>query len=105
MIENDGLYLSSGFETQPVYTIAYYDNHSAFFGVTAAFAALQGTENWLLTGRLSPAPVTAVFVLWFVLRCVPAVVKNARYHAAIALLFGLLFLMFVILCGLRLGGA
>ena len=70
----------------------FYENHSAFFGVTAGFTALMSVENWLLTGRLSPAPVTVVFAGWFVLLCISAVVKNARYHAAIALLFGLLFL-------------
>ena len=83
----------------------FYEHHSAFFGVNAAFAALMGMENWLLTGRLSPAPVTVVFAVWFVLLCVSAVVKNARYHAAVGLLFGLLFLLFVVLFGLRLGGA
>lgn len=82
----------------------FYENHSVFFSVNAAFTALLGMENWLLTGRLSPAPVTIVFAVWFVLLCVSAVVKNALYHAAIGLLFGLLFLMFVILFGLRLGG-
>jgi hypothetical protein len=81
----------------------FYENHSAFFSVNAAFTALLGMENWLLTGRLSPAPVTIVFAVWFVLLCISAVVKNARYHAAIGLLFGLLFLMFVVLFGLRLG--
>jgi len=82
----------------------YYDNHSAFFGVNAAFTALMSMENWLLTGRLSPAPVTAIFTIWFVLLCTSAVVKSARYHAAIGLLFGLLFILFVVLFGLRLGG-
>jgi len=32
-----------------------------------------------------------------------AVVQNQRYHAAIALLFSALFLMFILLFGLRLG--
>ncbi|HEX8174938.1 MAG TPA: hypothetical protein VF543_07450 [Pyrinomonadaceae bacterium] len=82
----------------------FYENHSAFFSVNAAFTALIGMENWLLTGRLLPVPVTVVFAVWFVLLCVSAVVKNARYHAAIGLLFGLLFLLFVVLFGLRLGG-
>lgn len=82
----------------------FYENHSAFFGVNAAFTALMSMENWLLTGRLSPAPVTAIFAIWFILLCVSAVVKNARYHAAIGLVFGLSFLLFVILFGLRLGG-
>ncbi len=82
----------------------FYENHSAFFGVTAAFTALMGMENWLLTGRTSPAPVMAVFATWFILLCVSAVVKNARLHGAVALLVGLLFLLFVGLFGLRLGG-
>jgi hypothetical protein len=82
----------------------FYENHSAFFSVNAAFTALLGMENWLLTGRLSPAPVTVVFAVWFVLLCISAVVKSARYHAAISLLFGLLFVLFILLFGLRLGG-
>jgi hypothetical protein len=82
----------------------FYENSSAFFGVIAAFTAVLGAENWLLTGRLSPAPVTGIFAFWFVLLCISAIVKNARYHAIIALLFGLLFLLFVLRFGLRLGG-
>ena len=82
----------------------FYENHSAFFGVNAAFTALLSVENWLLTGRLSPARITVVFAVWFVLLCISAVVKSPRYHAAMALLFGILFLLFVILFGLRLGG-
>jgi hypothetical protein len=82
----------------------FYENHSAFFGVTAAFTALMSAQNWLLTGRMSPAPVTIVFAVWFALLCASAVIKNRRYHAAIALLFILLFLLFVIRFGLRLGG-
>lgn len=81
----------------------FYENHSAFFGVSAAFTALLSAENWLLTGRMSPAPAMAIFVVWFVLLCVSAVVRNARYHAAVALLVGLLFLLFIVLFGLRLG--
>jgi hypothetical protein len=83
----------------------FYENHSAFFSVNAAFIALLSMENWLLSGHRPPARVTVVFALWFVLLCVSAVVKNERYHAAIALLFGLLFLLFVVLFGLRLGSA
>ena len=82
----------------------FYANRSAFFSVSAAFTALVSAENWLLTGRMSPAPVTAIFVAWFVLLCVSAVVKNARYHAAVGLLCGLLLLIFVTQFGLRLGG-
>ena len=82
----------------------FYENQAAFFSVNAAFVALMGVENWLLTGRLSPAPVTVIFAFWFILLCVSAIIKNARYHAIIALLFGLLFLLFVIRFGLRLGG-
>ena len=83
----------------------FYENRPAFFSVNAAFTGLMGAENWLLTGRLSPAPVTFVFAAWFVLLCVSAFVKSERYHAAVAILFGLLFLSFIILFGLRLGGA
>jgi hypothetical protein len=82
----------------------FFENRAAYFGVNAAFTALMGAENWLLTGRPSPAPVTAVMAVWFVLLCVSAVVRDARYHAAVALLLGLLFLMFIVLFGLRLGG-
>ena len=82
----------------------YFDeNRSAFFGVNAAFTALMSAENWLLSGRASPASVSIVLALWFILLCVSAVVKNARYHAAVALLFALLFLAFIVLFGLRLG--
>ncbi|HKP35694.1 MAG TPA: hypothetical protein VJT71_02460 [Pyrinomonadaceae bacterium] len=81
----------------------FYENHSAFFTVNAAFTGLMGAENWLLTGRLSPAPVTIVFAVWFVLLCVSAFVKNALYHAMLAILFAALFLLFVIFFGLRLG--
>lgn len=82
----------------------FYENHSAFFIVSAAFTALMSAQNWLLSGRMSPRPVTIVFAIWFTLLCLSAVVKNSRYHAAIALLFPLLFLLFVIRFGLRLGG-
>ena len=82
----------------------FYENRPAFFWVTAAFTVLMGAENWLLTGRMSPTPVTAVFAVWFVLLCVSAFVKDRRYHAAVGVLVGLLFLLFVILFGLRLGG-
>ena len=83
----------------------FYENHRPFFGVSAAFTALMGAENWLLTGSHSPLPVTIIFALWFALLCLSAVLKNARYHAAVSLLFGLLFLLFIIMFGLRLGGA
>ena len=81
----------------------FYENRPAFFGVNAAFTALMSAENWLLTGHPSPAPVTIVFAVWFVMLCASAFVRNARYHAAVALLFGLLFLLFIVLFGLRLG--
>jgi hypothetical protein len=81
----------------------FYENRPAFFGVNAAFTALLSAENWLLTGRLSPAPVTIIFAVWFALLCASAFVGDARYHAAVALLFGLLFLLFIVLFGLRLG--
>lgn len=82
----------------------FYENRPAFFGVNAAFTALMGIQNWALTGRPSPPLVTLILAAWFVLLCVSAAVKSARYHAAVALLFGLLLLMFIILFGLRLGG-
>ncbi len=82
----------------------FYQNHSAFFLVNAAFTGLMGMENWVLTGRPSPPRVTIMLVFWFVLLCVSAFVKNARYHAVVSLLFGLLFLLFIVLFGLRLGG-
>lgn len=82
----------------------FYENHSAFFIVNAAFTGLMGAENWLLTGRPSPPPVTGFLAFWFLLLCISAVVKNARYHAAISILFALLFLTFIVLFGLRLGG-
>ncbi|HEX8722455.1 MAG TPA: hypothetical protein VF736_17700 [Pyrinomonadaceae bacterium] len=82
----------------------FYENRAAFFGVNAAFTGLLSVENWLLTGRMSPAPVTAVFAVWFALLCVSAFVKSERYHAALAVLFVLLFLSFIVLFGLRLGG-
>lgn len=83
----------------------FYENRPAFFGVNAAFTALMSAENWLLTGRASPPAVMLVFAFWFALFCASAFVKDARYHAAVAVLVGLLFLLFVVLFGLRLGGA
>lgn len=82
----------------------FYENCPAFFVASAAFTGVLSVENWLLTGHLSPPLVTAIFALWFTLLCVSAVVKSVRYHAAVAVLFGLLFLSFIILFGLRLGG-
>jgi cell division protein FtsW (lipid II flippase) len=82
----------------------FYENRAAFFSVSAAFTVLMGTENWLLTGRLSPWRVTIIFASWFVLLCASAIVKDRRWHAAIALLVSLLFLLFVFMFGLRLGG-
>lgn len=81
----------------------FYENHSPFFIVTAAFTALMSAQNWLLAGRMPPARVTIVFAVWFVLLCVSAVVKNARYHATIAIMIAALFLLFIIQFGLRLG--
>ncbi len=82
----------------------FYENQRPFFGVNAAFTALMGVQNWVHTGRPSPPLVTSTLAVWFVLLCVSAFVKNARYHAAFALLMGLLFLAFIVLFGLRLGG-
>ncbi len=81
----------------------FYENRGGFFGTSAAFTALMSLENWLLTGRGSPAPVTATFVLWVVLLGLSAFVKSARYHAAVALLFVALFLAFILMFGLKLG--
>jgi cell division protein FtsW (lipid II flippase) len=83
----------------------FYEHHSAFFSVNAAFTALMGLENWLLTGRASPRSVSIVFAIWFVLLCLSAGIKNRRYHAVIVLLFSLLFLLFIVVFGLRLGGS
>lgn len=82
----------------------FHENRAAFFAVNAAFTALMSVQNWLLTGRMSPAPVMAVFAVWFALLCLSAVVRGERFHAAVAVLFGLLFLSFIVLFGLRLGG-
>ncbi len=82
----------------------FYENHSAFFSVNAAFTLLLATNNWMLTGHLSPPLVTAAFAFWFVLLGVSAVVKNTVYHAAVVVVFGLLFFMFIVLFGLRLSG-
>ena len=82
----------------------FYESRPAFFAVTAAFTVLMGLQNWLLTGRMLRAPVMAVFAGWFVLLCASAFIKDKRFHAAVGLLVGLLFLLFVILFGLRLGG-
>ena len=81
----------------------FYENRPAFFCVSAAFTALMGVENWLLTGRMSSARVTAVFAGWFVLLSSSAFVRDRRYHAAVGILVGLLFILFVVLFGLRLG--
>jgi hypothetical protein len=82
----------------------FYENHSPFFSVNAAFTVLMGVENWLLAGQVSPTRVTAFFALWFVLLALSAVVKNGKFHAAIAMSVLILFLVFVVLFGLRLGG-
>lgn len=81
----------------------FYQNRGAFFGVNAAFTALMGMENWLLTGRLSPTRIVFIYAVWFALLCVGAIVKSALYHAALAVLFTLMFLFFIVLFGLRLG--
>jgi hypothetical protein len=83
----------------------FYENHSAFFVVNAAFTALMSIENWLLTGRATPRLASVVFAVWFVLLCISAATRNRRYHAAIAILFALMFLLFIIVFGLRLGGS
>jgi hypothetical protein len=83
----------------------FYENQFAFFGANAAFTALMGAENWLLTGHASPKRVIVVFAAWFVLLCASAVIKNARYHAVISILFTVLFVLFIVVFGLRLGGS
>lgn len=82
----------------------FHENRAPFFIVNATFTAVLASENWILAGHPSPPRVLIIFLVWFVLLCVSAIVKNQRYHAAIALLFGLLFLMFIVLFGLHLGG-
>lgn len=82
----------------------FYENHAAYFSINAAFTALLGAQNWILTGHPSPPRVTVIFAVWFVLLCLPAIIKNPRYHAAVAVLFVLLFLIFIVLFGLRLSG-
>lgn len=81
----------------------FYENRGGFFGTSAAFTALMSIENWLLTGRSSPALVTTTFAVWVALLTLSAVVRNRRYHAAVALLFVALFLGFILMFGLRLG--
>lgn len=81
----------------------FYENRGGFFGTNAAFTALMSVENWLLTGRGSPASVTTTFVVWIVLLGLSAFVKSTRYHAAVALLFVALFLAFILMFGLKLG--
>ncbi len=81
----------------------FYENRGGFFGTSAAFTTLMSAENWLLTGRGSPAAVTATFAVWIALLILSAVVKNQRYHAAVAVLFTALFLAFILMFGLRLG--
>jgi hypothetical protein len=105
------LYVAAAFlipEVEPSATLDlrkyFYQNRSAFFGINAAFTVLMGTENWLLTRRLLPTPVVLIFAIWFVLLCIAAIVRSALYHAVVALLFTALFLFFVVLFGLRLGG-
>jgi cell division protein FtsW (lipid II flippase) len=106
------LFVAAGFlvpkvePDKPVDLKAYfYENRGWFFGTNATFTALISVENWLLTGRPSPAPVTATFAVWIVLLCVSAFVRNERYHAAAALLIAALFLIFIIMFGLRLGAS
>jgi hypothetical protein len=82
----------------------FYENHAAYFSINAAFTALLVTQNWILEGHPSPPRVTAIFAVWFVLLCLSAIIKDPRYHAAVGVLFVLLFLMFIVLFGLRLSG-
>ena len=82
----------------------FYENHSAYFSINAAFTALLAAQNWILTGHASPPRVIVIFGVWFVLLCLSAIIQNPRYHAAVGVLFVLLFLMFIVLFGLRLSG-
>ena len=81
----------------------FYENRGGFFGTSAAFTTLMSVENWLLTGRGSPAAVTLMFVVWVVLLCLAAVLKSPHFHAAVALLFSVLLIAFILMFGLRLG--
>lgn len=82
----------------------FVENQTAFFSADAAFTVLLWLENLLLAGRLPPGRVTIAFGVWFVLLCLSAVIKSRLYQAFIALLFTLLFIAFIFLFGLRLGG-
>ncbi len=81
----------------------FAENKGPFFLVTAAFTLVLAFENWVLTGRMSPPRVTLILGLWFTLLVISAFVKKERFHAVVALLFSLLFLLFIVLFGLRLG--
>jgi cell division protein FtsW (lipid II flippase) len=80
----------------------FIENKVPFFTVNAAFTLLLGMQNWLLTGHMSPPTVTLFFSLWFVILCISAITKNQRFHAIIAIFLTILFLLFVLLFGLRL---
>lgn len=83
----------------------YYENSPLIFGVYAAFALTLLAENSLLPGGRLLQPINYLLGATCVLFGASAATKNARYHAALALLNVLLFLAFVVLFGLRLRGA
>jgi hypothetical protein len=81
---------------------AFEENRTPFYAVMAAFHVLMPVENWMFSGHLALAP-TLIFAVWFVLLCLAAYVKDTRFDAAIGISFALLFLVFVLQFGLRLG--
>jgi hypothetical protein len=83
----------------------FYENHSAIFGAGTAFTVLMLVRNVLPVGGRLLTPANYLLALALVLLVVSAITKNARYHAAVGILFALWFLTFIILFGLQLGGA
>ncbi|HEY9404858.1 MAG TPA: hypothetical protein VIQ24_19530 [Pyrinomonadaceae bacterium] len=83
----------------------YYENSSLTFGVYTAFALALLAVNTLLPGGRLLQPINYLLGLTCVLLGASAATKNARHHAALAMLFVLMFLAFVLMFGLRLRGA
>lgn len=82
----------------------FYENRAAFFGVNAVFTLLMIVINGLLLSGRFLSPPAYVMGVMTALHCGAAVTKNERFHAAVALLFTLLFVAFVFSFGLRLRG-
>ena len=83
----------------------YYENSPLIFGVFVAFTLILLAENSLLPGGRILQPINYMLGLTCVLLVASAATKNERYHVALALLFVLMFLAFVLMFGLRLRGA